>query len=528
MSGKLMSADDAVKMVNTGDTLATCSIAGGITPDKLFAALGRRYARTGEPGRLTAYFPAAVGDGQNIKGLDHLAREGMLKRIIGGSYSIAGSNEKPPKIYEYIVNNRLEAYNLPMGVMMQLLREIAAKRPGVVTTVGLGTFVDPRQDGGRMNAAAPPDLVELIELAGREYLFFKTFPINVAFIRGTTADENGNLTMEHEYSLSTVLPLAMAARNSGGKVIAQVKRLAARGVLNPQMVRVPGVLVDAVVLDPDQLVTTGLAYDPASCGEMKLSMDLLQPDPLPDIRRALLRRVIQQLRRGQLVNLGYGITAYVPSVVLEEGLQNELTFTTEHGCYGGHPYTALQFGGAYNADALIESTSQFDFIDGGGPDAVCLSFAELDRAGNVNVTKLKDMPHVVTGAGGFIDLVTNSRKIVFCGTVTAGGLKIDVSDGKLRVLKEGRFRKIVPQVQQVSFNGPRAVEKGQEVVYVTDRGVFQLDRDGLLLTEIAPGLDAARDLQPVIDFELRISPDLKAMDAALFRPGKMGIQLEEG
>lgn len=525
MSKKVMEAERAVELVKDGDTISICSIAAGLTPDKVMRALGRRYSETGAPRALTMVFPVAVGDGNETKGMEHLAHEGMLKRLIGGSFTIASSTAEPPMIYKMMVENKVEAYNFPMGVLMQLHREIAAKRPGLVTEVGLGTYVDPRQEGGRMNEVTPPELVELIELKGKEYLFFPSFPIDVALIRGTTADENGNITMEHEYSLSTVLQLAMAAHNSGGKVIAQVKRVCVEGSLNPQLVKVPGVYVDAIVIDENQKVTTGLDYDPGSSGELKLSWDSLKLESLNAMRRFMLRRILTELKGGNVVNLGYGITAYLPQIALEEGVLDQLTFTTEHGCYGGFPYTALQFGGAFNAEALLESTSQFDFIDGGGPDVVCLSFAELDREGNVNVTKLKDLPHVVAGAGGFIDLIQNARKIVFCGTVTAGGLRVEVKESGVKIEKEGRFKKIVDRVQQITFNGKMAREKSQEVIYVTERGVFGLESDGVMLKEIAPGIDLKRDILSQVGFELKVADNLKEMDKGLF--SSKGMQLQE-
>jgi len=316
----------------------------------------------------------------------------------------------------------------------------------------------------------------------------------------------------------------MAAYNCGGKVIAQVKRVAKRGTLNPQLVKVPGVYVDAIVIDEHQKVTTGIEYDPASSGEIKVSWDTLELEPLNPMRHYMLRRVLLELKSGYVVNLGYGITALIPQVALGEGVLEQLTFTTEHGCYGGYPYTGLQFGGAINADALLESTSQFDFIDGGGPDVVCLSFAEMDKEGNVNVTKIKELPHVTAGVGGFIDLVHNARKIVFCGTVTAGGLKVEIAEGRIKIAQEGRFQKVVDKVHQITFNGRLAREKGQTVVFVTERCVFQLEPDGVVLREIAPGLDLQTDVLSQIGFEVKVAQDLKEMDAALFQSEVMEIE----
>lgn len=521
---KVIPAEEAVQLVHTGDTISICGISAALTPDLVLAALGNRFSKTGSPRDLTMVFPLAVGDAYDIKGLDHLAQEGMIRRLIGGSYTVARSSEEPPKIYEMIAGNRVEAYNFPTGILMHLHREIAAKRPGIITEVGLGTFVDPRQEGGKMNDATKEDLVEVIQLHGKEYLFFPSFPINIALIRGTTADLDGNITMEHEYSLSDVLALAMAAHNGGGKVICQVERVAERGTLNPQWVRVPGILVDAVVIDEHQKLTTGIDQDPSSSGELKIPWQTLEPEPLDVLRQILVRRTLRELKSGDVVNLGFGITALIPQVAMEEGVFDQLTFTTEHGVIGGFPYSGIQFGGAFNPQALIEATNQFDFIDGGGPDVICLSFAEVDREGNVNVTKLRDLPHVLAGAGGFIDLVHKARKIIFCGTLTAGGLKVEASQGGVRIVKEGKTKKFVERVQQITFNGKLARKNAQDVIYVSERGVFDLEPDGLILREIAPGLNLERDILSQIEFKLNVASDLREMDPTIFRQGPMGLK----
>lgn len=519
-----MTAEEAVQIIKTGDTVSVCGISAALTPDKVLSALGKQFLDTGSPGELTMVFPVAVGDGYEIKGLDHIAHEGMIKRLIGGSYTVARSAEEPPKIYELIVHNRVEAYNFPMGVLMHLHRDIAAKRPGIITEVGLGTSVDPRQEGGKMNDATKADLVEVIQLHGKQYLFFPSFRIDVSLIRGTTADEEGNITLEHEYSSSDVLALAMAAHNSGGRVIAQVKRLAAAGTLNPQLVRVPGIMVDAIVVDQQQKLTTGIDHDPAASGELRIPWNAFKPAPIDRMKQILVRRALLELKAGAIVNLGFGVTSLVPQLALEEGVLDRLTFTTEHGNIGGIPYSGIQFGGSINPRALLESTSQFDFIDGGGPDFVFLSFAEVDREGNVNVTKLRDLPHVLAGVGGFIDLIQNARDIVFCGTLTAGGLKTDVRDGRLTITQEGRVQKFVDQVQQITFNGRLARAKGQRVVYITERGVFHLEPQGLVLREVAPGLEPGKDILPHMDFELEVAQDLREMDPTIFRPERMGLK----
>jgi propionate CoA-transferase len=519
---KVMFAEEAVQSIKTGDTISVCGISGGLTPDKVLVALGRRFLATGSPRDLTLVFPVAVGDAYEIQGLDHLAHEGMIKRLIGGSYTVSRSSEKPPKIYEIITQNKVEAYNFPMGVLMHLHREIAAKRPGLLTEVGLGTFVDPRVEGGRMNETTRADLVEVCKMHGRDYLFFPAFPINVALIRGTTADEDGNITMEHEYSASTVLVLAMAAHNCGGKVIAQVKRVAARGTMPPQMVKVPGIMVDAVVLDEHQKQTTGIVYDPGTSGEIRSPLQGIEGLSF-NLDKILVRRTLMELKSGYVVNLGFGIPALIPQVAWEEGVFDKITFTTEHGCIGGMPFSGVQFGGSLNPQALLDSPAQFDFIDGGGPDAVCLAFAEVDREGNVNVTKLRQLPHVLAGAGGFINLIQNAKEIIFCGMMTAGGTKVDIAKGRLRVVQDGKFRKFVPRVQQITFNGQLARSRGQKVLYVTERGVFRLQPGGLLLMEVAPGVNVEKDIAGQIGFKLQVAPDLKEMEPELFRPERMGL-----
>jgi propionate CoA-transferase len=480
-------------------------------------ALGRRYAETGEPGDLRMVLPVAVGDGYEILGLEHLAIDGMIREIVAGSFTIARSTEKPPKIYEMIINNKVRAYNIPIGTLMQLHREIAARRPGIITEVGLGTFLDPRREGGRMNAVTTDDLVQLITLNGKEYLFYPAFPVDVAIVRGTTADEDGNISMEHEFTLSAMLAMAMAAHNCGGKVIAQVKRVVACESLHPQMVRIPGIFVDAVVIDENQKVTTGVREDLAASGETRAPWHSIAMPPPTGIRRAMIHRILLEFKPGDVINLGFGITSSIPQVVMAEGIMDQLVFTTEHGCIGGYPYDGIQFGGAVNPQALIDAPSQFDFLDGGGPDVICLSFAEMDREGNVNVTRLKQMPHVLAGAGGFSNIVQNAKNLIFCGTMTAGGVQYELTERGLKLVNPGKFQKIVKEVQQVTFNGQLARQKGQRVIYITDLCVIELTDQGLLLTEIAPGLDLGKDILPHIGFEVAVAPELKTTDPMIYR-----------
>jgi propionate CoA-transferase len=523
MAGKLMTADEAVGLVGNNDVVSVCGIVGALAPDKTLAALEERFMETGSPRDLTVVFPVAVGDMYGITGMDRLAHEGLIKRLIGGSYVTASASAKPPKIYEMIINNKVEAYNFPMGVLMHLHRDIAAKRPGLITEVGLKTFVDPRINGAKMNETTKEDLVEVIELNNKEYLFYKAYPVNVAIIRGTTADEDGNITMEHEVSLSLVVHMAMAAHNSGGKVIAQVKRVTARGTLNPQLVKVPGILVDAIVIDEDQKQATGIDYDPAASGEMRAPLAQLEKIPL-GVEKVLIRRAMMALGKDYVVNLGFGIPSMIPRVALEEGIIDKVTFTTEHGSVGGVPLTGLQFGGSINPQAMIESPTQFDFLDGAGINAACLAFAEVDGKGNVNVSQLSALPHVLAGVGGFIDIVHNVKKIVYCGTLNAGGVKVDVKEGKVKIIREGRITKFVGQVQQLTFNGAYAAEKGQDVIYITERCVFRLGQNGLTLIEVAPGIDVEKDIAKNVDFKFKVADDLKEMDARIFKDDPMGLK----
>ena len=518
-----MAAEEAIKLINSGDTLSVCGIIGALVPEKVLAALEKRFLESNSPRDLTLVFPVAVGDVYGLPGTDHLAHEGLIKRVIGGSYVTAPASSPPPKIYRLIFDNKIEAYNFPMGVLMHLHREIAAKRPGVITEVGLRTFVDPRNNGAKMNDVTREDLIEVITLNGKEYLFYKAFPLQAAIIRGTTADEEGNITMEQEGSFSLMLYLAMAANNCGGKVIAQVKRVAARGSLNPQLVKIPGIFVDAIVVDENQKQATGIDYDPTVSGEVKKALGEFEPVPL-GVEKVLARRALMELRRGFIVNLGFGIPSLISHITAEEELTDQITFTVEHGAIGGIPLAGLQFGVSINPQTIIESSAQFDFLSGGGINAACMAFAEIDGQGNVNVSRLNKIPHVLSGVGGFIDILQNVEKVVFCGTITAGGVKVGVAGGKMHIEQEGKVLKLVRQVQHLTFNGALALQKGQEVIYITERGVFRLKPEGMVLTEVAPGVKIERDITPVVQFGFKISEQLQEMDSRLFRPEPMGLK----
>ena len=423
-----------------------------------------------------------------------------------------------------IIGDRIEAYNLPSGIIFHMHREGAAKRPGVLSKVGLGTFVDPRLQGGAMNKSTPTDYVQVTEFRREEWLFYPAISPDVAIVRGTTADERGNISMENEGAYLGALDQAIAARNAGGIVIAQVKRLSAKGSLKPQSVRIPGILVDYVVVDPDQKQTTQTVYDPAISGEIFRPESSFK-EVAWGLDKVIARRAAMELIQDDAVNLGFGISALVPRILLEEQLHGEVTWVIEQGAVGGMPLLGFAFGCASNADAIMASPDQFTYFQGAGFDRSYLSFLQVDGEGNVNVSRLSSRPHVTAGVGGFIDITSQARSIVFCGYFTAGGLDQEIAAGQLRIRKEGKSRKFVEQVEHVTFSGRRAREQKQEVLFVTERAVMKLEQEGLTVIEIAPGIDLERDILKQADTALRVSPHLKVMDSRLFEQEKLGLQL---
>jgi propionate CoA-transferase len=521
---QFLSFAEAAALIPSEATVTVSASSGLGCPDALLRAIGERFTQTGEPRALTVIHPIAAGDMYGIAGIDHLAQPGLLKRVIAGSYPSGPSSFPSPKIWQMIDNNELEAYNFPSGILFHMHREAAAKRPGVLTAVGLDTVVDPRRQGGRMNEITSEDLVEVVEFDGQEWLYFRALPVDVALIRGTTADEMGNITMEHEGAYLGVLDQAMAVRNNGGIVIAQVKRVTAAGTLSPQAVRVPGILVDYVVVEPDQMQTTETVYDPAISGELRRPLSAFSPVEWgPD--KVIARRAALELRQGDVVNLGFGISALIPRLLLEEGLHDAVTWVIEQGAIGGMPLEGFQFGCAVDAQAIIPSPDQFTYFQGAGFDRCFLSFMQVDGEGNVNVSRLAARPHVTAGIGGFIDIIASVRHIVFSGYFTAGGLKIALTNGELRIEREGRSQKFVPAVEQVTFSGRRAKLLGQSVTYVTERCVLQLEPEGLTVVEIAPGIHLERDVLNQTEIPLRVSPDLRMMDSRLFSPAPLGLML---
>lgn len=525
LPSKVVDFETAARLVPSGGTVSISSSSGVLLPDRLLRALGERFAASGEPRDLTIVNPIAVGDLFGQPGLDHLAQPGLLKRVIGGSYQSGPSSAPPPKLVELVYRDQVEAYNLPSGMLFQLHREIAGRRPGVLTAVGLGTFVDPRQQGGRMNRRTTEDLLRVVELGGREWLFLPSLPIDVAIVRGTTADQDGNVTMEHEAAVLGAYQLAQAARISGGTVIVQVARLAARGTLDPRLVKIPSVLVDAVVIDPEQRQATLTAYDPALSGEVRLPLDrIARPAPGPE--QVVARRAAQELVVGDVAALGFGISALIPRVLLEEGLLDQVTFCIEQGAVGGVPAIDFQFGCALNPRAIVDSPSQFDYFNGAGFDIAFLSFLQVDAAGHVNVSLLPARPHVTAGIGGFMDITAHARRLVFSGFFRAGGLELALRDGRLEIVQEGRYPKLVRTVDQITYNGQLGRERGAEVTLITERGVLEQGPDGLTLTEVAPGIDPERQIVALAELPIRISPQLRTMDPRLFQPEPGGVRLK--
>ena len=523
---RILSAAEAARLIPDGAVVTVSSSSALGCPDAMLAAIGARFDAEGHPRHLTTLHPIAAGDMWGVKGIDHLAKPGCLVKTLAGSYPSGPSSAEPPEIWKMITGDAIPAYNVPSGILFDMHREAAAKRPGVLTKIGMDTFVDPQREGCAMNARASAEpIVRRVRFADDDWLFFPAIVPDVAVIRATTADERGNLSYEHEGGILGPLDQALAVRNNGGLVIAQVKRLAAAGSLRPHDVVVPGVLVDVVVVAPDQMQTTNTPYEPAISGEIFRPLSSFET-PAFDVAKVIARRVAQELHDGDAVNIGFGVSANVPRILIEEGRHGAVTWVIEQGAVGGVPLLDFQFGCASNAEAIVQSPHQFTYFQGAGFDMSLLSFLQIDRQGSVNVSKLGVRPHVTAGCGGFVDITARAKRIVFSGYFTAGA-KLEIVSERLSIAREGKVRKLVNQVEQVTFSGARAVAQGQEIVYVTERCVMKLTSEGVTVTEIAPGVDLERDVLAQAVFPLKVAHDLRITPAELFRPEPFGLKLKE-
>lgn len=507
---------DAVAKIKPGDHVCVIGCLNLLEPETILHELEQSFLRTGRPNNLTVMFPVAVGRLEG-KGLDHLAHAGLVKRVMGGSFASVLPNRR---LNTLIFENKVEAYNIPMGSFFNLLRNTGAGQPGLLTAVGLNTFADPRFDGGRLNAATTEQIVEIKNVDGKEWLYYPRLKVDVTVIRGTSSDAAGNISLEGEPSSQGILAMAMAAKNNGGIVIAQVRRTTERGSVHPKQVLVPARLVDYVVVDErDEAVDQH--YPPSVTGESRHPVAKGEATPL-DEKKIIQRRALMEMKQGFMVNLGFGLPAGIPAVAVEEGVVDDVCFTVEHGPIGGIPGGMGVFGVAMNPDLILDNTNVFDLYAGGALDMTCLGMGEVDRHGNVNNHKFK---HIIAGTGGFTDITHVTPKIVLAGTFTAGGLRTEIDGGRLRILQEGKYKKFNLEIEGVTLSAREARRKAQKVLYVTERAVFELGDAGPRLIEIAPGVDLRRNILDVLDFEVEVSADLKEMDAAIFRPEPMRLRL---
>ena len=519
MSKKVMDASAAVGLIKDGDTIAISSASMVGYPDYVVKYLEDRYIADQHPAGLTLYAGCGHGNPLGYGADDRFGHPGFLKRTVCTHPDVV------PNLRKYIESNEIECYVFPQGVVQQLYRCSAAKQPGLMTKIGIGTYIDPRQDGGKLNAKTTEDLVEVVTVEGEEYLFYKSRPIDVAIFRATSADENGNITIEEEALKLEILEIALAAKASKGKVIVQVKNVVSAGSLNANNVVVPGELVDAIVVCDDveqyHKQTAATIYSPFMSGELRCpSGAVAQPKPVLKANDIVCRRAAFELKRGTIVNVGVGIGSGVGTVAAIEGVTEDLTFTLELGAFGGTPQSAPDFGATVNGTSFLAHPSMFDFYHGGGLDITFLGAAQIDAEGNVNVSYFGGR---AAGQGGFIDISQTAKKVVFCTYFTAKGFEAEISGGALNIVNDGKIPKFVEKVDQITFNGPLAREKGQEVIICTERAVFQLVKEGVMIIEIAPGVDLERDIFGHMGFKPIVSKDLKVMDTRVFIPGRMGF-----
>lgn len=514
---KIIDVKEAVGKIQPGSSVVVSAFVGCSVPEYVLEAMEQEFLEHGAPANLTVIWDATTGNGAGL-GVDHLGHPGLTSKIICSHINFH------QRLQGMVDNNEIPAHILPYGAMSQLYREVGAGRPGLISKIGLHTYVDPRLDGARGNECTKDCLVEVMEIGGEEYLRYKPFPMDVAIIRGTTVDEKGNMTCEREAVMGDQLVTARAVKRGGGIVIAEVERVAAQGALDPRQVVVPGFMIDYVVVTPPGKRTQVQQlpdYNGAWAHEFRVPMTDSGAAMALDERKVMARRGAMELKAGDLINLGIGVPTGVSAVAAEEGFADQITMTVECGHVGGVPVGGLAFGACVNPDYVVDSCRQFEWYDGGGLNTAFLGAAEVDQHGNANVSKFAR----TVGPGGFINIAHTARKVCFCGTLTAGGLKVEVKDGKLNIVQEGRTKKFLPQVKQVTFSGKLAVEEGQEILYITERAVFRLIGGEVVLTEIAPGIDLQTQVLDQISFPVKVADDLKEMDAAIFKPEKMNLKI---
>ena len=513
----VISAEEAASWVKDNDTIVTSGFVASEMPEFLSKALEKRFLDTGSPRNLTLLYAAAQGN-RDGSGADHFAHEGMTKRVIGGHYNMA------PEIGKLILEDKIEGYNFPQGTLSQLFRDMAGHRVGTITHVGLGTFADPRLEGGKLNKITTEDLVKVIEIEGEEKLLYKAQKVDICFIRGTYADENGNVTMERECATCEATSIAQATRNAGGKVVVQVEKVVQNGALDPKLVKIPGIYVNAVVVctnPEDHAQCQGCDYDGAMTGDFRVPVSALEY-PKMSAKKIIGRRAAMELEPDKVVNLGIGIPEFISMVANEEGIGDYMTLTVEAGPVGGIPQGGSKFGGSVNVEAILDQPYQFDFYDGGGVDLAFLGLAECDKDGNINVSKFGPR---LAGCGGFINITQNAKRVFFCGTFTAGGYKSHCENGKLVIDSEGTQKKMIDAVEQITFSGAYAAKKGQPVMYITERAVFELKEDGIYLTEVAPGIDVETQVLALMDFQPKMPEGgPKLMDERIFKDELMGLK----